>query len=161
MVPAALDVGQVATIAGLLNANGGIIADAGDNGGFSFKVEDDTGITTINGELRPNGGINVDNGVFTVEDETGVANIVVWPKVFEEFRRVVLTSRLIGIEGKLQREGLVIHVIAEKAVDLSHLLNDLGQEDGNWDRAIANADEVKRAVTGDQRLMRLRSRDFH
>ncbi len=97
----------------------------------------------------------------TLEDETGVANIVVWPKVFEEFRRVVLTSRLIGIEGKLQREGLVIHVIAEKAVDLSHLLNDLGQEDGNWDRAIANADEVKRAVTGDQRLMRLRSRDFH
>ena len=49
----------------------------------------------------------------TVEDETGVANIVVWPKVFEQFRRIVLTSRLIGIEGKLQREGLVVHVIAD------------------------------------------------
>ncbi len=97
----------------------------------------------------------------TLEDETGVANIVVWPKVFEEFRRVVLTSRLIAIEGKLQREGLVIHVIADKVADLSHLLNDLGREDGKWDRAIAHADEVKRTVTGDQRLMRLKSRDFH
>jgi DNA polymerase III alpha subunit len=97
----------------------------------------------------------------TLEDETGVANIVVWPKVFEEFRRVVLTGRLLAVEGKLQREGLVIHVIAEKVVDLSHLLNGLSGEDGQWERAVANADEVKRAVTGDQRLMRLKSRDFH
>jgi len=97
----------------------------------------------------------------TLEDETGVANIVVWPKVFEEFRRVVLTGRLLAVEGKLQREGLVIHVIAEKVIDLSHLLNGLSGEDGQWDRAVANADEVKRAITGDQRLMRLKSRDFH
>ena len=97
----------------------------------------------------------------TLEDETGIANIVVWPKVFEQFRRTVLTARLIAIEGKLQREGLVVHVIAEQISDLTHLLNDLGREDGNWSRAIAHADEVKRAVTGDQRLMRLRSRDFH
>ena len=97
----------------------------------------------------------------TLEDETGVANIVVWPKIFEQFRRTVLTSRLIVIEGKLQREGLVIHVIADRMQDMTHLLNDLGQEDGHWDRAIARADEVKRPVTGDQRLMRLRSRDFH
>jgi error-prone DNA polymerase len=97
----------------------------------------------------------------TLEDETGVANIVVWPKVFEQFRRTVLTSRLIAIEGKLQREGLVIHVIADRMEDLTHLLDELGQEDGHWDRAVAHADEVKRAVTGDQRLMRLRSRDFH
>jgi error-prone DNA polymerase len=81
--------------------------------------------------------------------------------VFEQFRRIVLTSRLIAIEGKLQREGLVIHVIAERMLDLTHLLNDLGQEDGDWNRAVAHADEVKRTVTGDQRLMRLRSRDFH
>ncbi len=97
----------------------------------------------------------------TLEDETGVANIVVWPKVFEDNRRTVLTSRLIAIDGKLQREGLVIHVIAERVLDLSHMLSELGQEDGKWDRAVAHADEVKRAVTGDQRLMRLRSRDFH
>jgi error-prone DNA polymerase len=97
----------------------------------------------------------------TLEDETGIANIVVWPKVFETFRRIVLASRLIGIEGTLQREGLVIHVIAERAIDLSHLLNDLRREDATWNRAVAHADEVKRSTTGDQRLMRLRSRDFH
>ncbi len=97
----------------------------------------------------------------TLEDETGIANIVVWPKVFETFRRIVLTSRLIAIDGTLQREGLVIHVIAERALDLSHLLNGLRQEKADWSRAIARADEVKRAVTGDQRLMRLHSRDFH
>jgi DNA polymerase III alpha subunit len=99
----------------------------------------------------------------TLEDETGIANIVVWPRVFETFRRIVLTSRLIGIEGTLQREGLVIHVIAERAVDLSHLLNDLRREDANWDRAVARADAVKREPTGDPReqRMRLRSRDFH
>ena len=74
-VPINLDVGKVATITGELRPNGGIIADAGDQEGFSFRVEDDTGITTINGELRPNGGINVDNGVFTVEDETGETRI--------------------------------------------------------------------------------------
>jgi error-prone DNA polymerase len=101
----------------------------------------------------------------TLEDETGVTNIVVWPKVFEQFRRVVLGARLLAVDGKLQREGLVIHVIAERVLDLSHLLGELGDENGGegdaWGRAVARADEVKRATTGDQRLMRLRSRDFH
>lgn len=97
----------------------------------------------------------------TIEDETGVANIVVWPKVFERNRRTLLSSRLIAIEGKLQREKEVIHVIADRMENLTHLLDELGQEDGNWDRAVARADEVKRSTTGDQRLMRLRSRDFH
>ncbi|MGH6891046.1 MAG: OB-fold nucleic acid binding domain-containing protein [Dongiaceae bacterium] len=97
----------------------------------------------------------------TLEDETGIANIIVWPKMFEAFRRTILSSRLIAIDGKLQREGLVVHVIAERALDLSHLLYGLRQEKADWNRAIARADEVKRAVTGDQRLLRLRSRDFH
>ena len=97
----------------------------------------------------------------TLEDETGIANIIVWPKMFEIFRRIILSSRLIAIEGKLQREGLVVHVIADRAVDLSYLLHGLGDEKADWNRAIARADEVKRATTGDQRLMRLRSRDFH
>jgi DNA polymerase III alpha subunit len=97
----------------------------------------------------------------TIEDETGVANIVVWPKVFEQNRRILLTSRLIAIEGKLQREKEVIHVIADRMQNLTYLLDELGHEDGNWDRAVAHADEIKRGTAGDQRLMRLRSRDFH
>ena len=58
----------------------------------------------------------------TLEDETGIANIVVWPKMFERFRKVVLRSRLIGVTGKVEREGLVIHVIADGLVDMSDRL---------------------------------------
>ena len=58
----------------------------------------------------------------TLEDETGVANIVVWPKMFERFRKQVLRSRLLGVSGRVEREGLVIHVIASDVVDLSSSL---------------------------------------
>jgi error-prone DNA polymerase len=63
----------------------------------------------------------------TIEDETGVANIIVWPRVFERYRRVLLSSRLIGVRGALQRDesGYVIHVVAERLEDLSGYLRDL------------------------------------
>jgi error-prone DNA polymerase len=97
----------------------------------------------------------------TLEDDGGIANIVVWPKVFESYRRIVLGGRMVAIEGKLQREGLVVHVIADRVMDLTPLLNTLAEEKYDTSRAIARADEVKRATTGDQRLLRVRSRDFH
>jgi error-prone DNA polymerase len=96
----------------------------------------------------------------TLEDDCGIANIVVWPKIFEAHRRIVLGGRMVAVEGKLQREGLVIHVIAERIVDLTPLLRTLGEEGHDTDRAIARGDEVKHATGGDQRL-RVRSRDFH
>ncbi len=55
----------------------------------------------------------------TLEDETDIANIIVWPKVFEKNRRTVMTARFLAVRGRLQRAGLVIHVIAESFVDLS------------------------------------------
>ena len=55
----------------------------------------------------------------TLEDETDIANIIVWPKVFERNRRTVMTSRFLAVHGRLQRAGLVIHVVAESFVDLS------------------------------------------
>lgn len=61
--------------------------------------------------------------------ETGIANIIAWPKVFEKYRRVVLSASLLGVEGTLQREGLVIHVVAQRLVDLSHLLGTLSDCD--------------------------------
>ena len=54
----------------------------------------------------------------TLEDETGIANAIVWPKVFETFRPVVLGARLVGIAGKLQNERSVIHVVASHIEDL-------------------------------------------
>ena len=61
----------------------------------------------------------------TTEDESAIANIIVWPKVFERHRKTVLRSRLLGVRGIVQREGRVIHVIARHLEDLSGLLNDL------------------------------------
>ena len=55
----------------------------------------------------------------TLEDETDIANIIVWPKAFEKNRRTVMTARFLAVRGRLQRAGLVIHVVAENFVDLS------------------------------------------
>ena len=62
----------------------------------------------------------------TLEDETGVCNVVVWPKVYERFRRIVMGGRLLRVTGRLEREGIVTHLIAERIEDLSPRLADLG-----------------------------------
>ena len=51
----------------------------------------------------------------TLEDETGIVNVVVWPKVFEKNRRTVMTAQFLEVRGRIEREGLVIHVIADAA----------------------------------------------
>jgi error-prone DNA polymerase len=55
----------------------------------------------------------------TLEDETDIANIIVWPKVFADNRRTVMTARFLAVRGRLQRAGLVIHVVAASFIDLS------------------------------------------
>ena len=62
----------------------------------------------------------------TLEDETGIVNVVVWPKVFEANRRVLMTAQFLAVRGRIQREGLVIHVVAEELIDLTHELKRLG-----------------------------------
>ena len=59
----------------------------------------------------------------TLEDETGVANVVVWKKVFERFRRAVIAGRLLRVTGRLQRQGAVTHVVAEEIEDITDLLD--------------------------------------
>ncbi|MGR3343404.1 MAG: OB-fold nucleic acid binding domain-containing protein [Paracoccaceae bacterium] len=61
----------------------------------------------------------------TLEDETGVANVIVWRALYERFRRAVIAGRLLRVTGRLQRESGVAHVIAENIEDLSHLLDEL------------------------------------
>ena len=61
----------------------------------------------------------------TIEDETGFANLVIFANLFEEYRKEILQSRLIMVEGKLQREGDVIHVIVSRCYDFSRLLRQL------------------------------------
>ncbi|HKF73521.1 MAG TPA: error-prone DNA polymerase [Stellaceae bacterium] len=61
----------------------------------------------------------------TLEDETGIANLVVWPDTFERFRADLMGATLMSCQGRLQREGLVIHVVAERLIDLSKRLSRL------------------------------------
>lgn len=58
----------------------------------------------------------------TIEDETGFANLVVWSKVFDQYRREIVQARLLMVEGKLQIERGVVHVIAHSCYNLSQLL---------------------------------------
>jgi error-prone DNA polymerase len=61
----------------------------------------------------------------TLEDETGCSNLIVWKKIADEQREVLLNARLMGVQGELQKEGKVIHVIARKLIDHSDLLGEL------------------------------------
>ena len=66
------------------------------------------------------------NAVFiTLEDETGVVNVIVWQRLVERFRKEVLQGRLLRVRGKLQREGEVIHLVAQRLEALDALLGEL------------------------------------
>ncbi len=65
----------------------------------------------------------------TIEDESGIANIIIWPAKFEAHRRIVLSSAMISVRGTVQREGQVIHVIADTITDHTPLLRSVGQMD--------------------------------
>jgi error-prone DNA polymerase len=83
----------------------------------------------------------------TLEDETGVSNVVVWRKVYETFRKAVIAGRLVRVTGRIERDGPVVHLIAERVEDLSHLLATLGRPamiEVNDDRA----DETRRPAGG-------------
>ena len=106
----------------------------------------------------------------TLEDETGVSNIVVWPKVYEQFRRVVMGGRLLRVTGYLQREGIVVHLIAQQIEDMSHRLADLGHPmDEVLGETLPQADDTPRPRRHPARAMHPReqakrlfpSRDFH
>ena len=64
----------------------------------------------------------------TIEDETGVANMIIWPHKMKQYRQTVFGSQLLGIRGKLQREGIVTHVVAERLFDHSFLLSNLASK---------------------------------
>jgi len=85
----------------------------------------------------------------TLEDETGIANIVVWRDVFEANRRLVMTSSFLIVHGQVQSVDGVVHVVAERFSDLSARLSELREDDAE--------DAAHSRVTGPM----VRSRDFH
>ncbi|PIB92480.1 error-prone DNA polymerase [Caulobacter sp. FWC2] len=79
----------------------------------------------------------------TIEDETGVSNLVIWKSLYEKQRRIALGAHLIGVDGRIQREGDVVHLVAYKLHDLSGLmatLQDRGADAGDlsWARRSRN-----------------------
>ena len=104
----------------------------------------------------------------TLEDEAGVANVIVWPKVFVRFRKEVLSGKLLTICGRLQREGAVIHLIADAILDRTAALERLAAGGPAMPAPLAHGDEVLRGVREDPRRQPPRaatllpaSRDFH
>lgn len=61
----------------------------------------------------------------TLEDETGTCNVIVWRAIYERFRRAVIAGRLLRVTGRIQREGAVLHLLAEVVEDISPMLDDL------------------------------------
>ncbi|MEM7177410.1 MAG: error-prone DNA polymerase [Pseudomonadota bacterium] len=103
----------------------------------------------------------------TLEDETGVTNVIVWNRVYQKFRRAVMQGRLLRITGRWQREGGVTHLIAWRVDDLSPRLDALGMP---GDTASPRADEGKRPIPAaaprarhprEQAKVLFPSRDFH
>jgi error-prone DNA polymerase len=91
----------------------------------------------------------------TLEDETDIVNVIVWPKVFEKSRRTVMTARFLAVRGRLQRAGLVIHVVAETFIDLSAQLPWLREGGDLFSPKFSGG-----PLPADAALP-LRSRDFH
>ena len=85
----------------------------------------------------------------TLEDETGIANIIVWPKVMERHRPVVMGARFVAVSGIVQKADGVTHVVARELQDRTAMLAALCEADDSSQPTIggiANADEVRRPV---------------
>jgi error-prone DNA polymerase len=96
----------------------------------------------------------------TLEDETGIANVILWQRRFEEQRRVVMGAAMLGVKGMLQREGEVVHVIADRLEDLGGLLQSVGER--QFPHRYGSGDSAKGAAPDSREtVIRVKSRDFH
>ena len=109
----------------------------------SDRLAQATGRLTVTGLVVTRQRPGTASGVIfvTLEDETGVANVVIWRRVYEAFRKAVIAGRLLRVTGRIQRDGQVIHLLAEIVEDVSPLLATLGRpvlidaSDGRADEA--------------------------
>ncbi len=102
----------------------------------------------------------------TLEDETGVCNVIVWRAIYKKFRKAVISGRLLKVTGKLQREGIVTHLIAQTVEDMSGRLSELGHPDFDIvGETTAVTDDAPRPARArhprEQAKVLFPSRDFH
>jgi error-prone DNA polymerase len=84
----------------------------------------------------------------TIEDETGIANLVIWPKVFEKQRRIILSARMMAVNGRIQREGEVVHLVAQHLTDLSPALASVGDRDVTFSLPHGHGDKFHHGSPG-------------
>jgi error-prone DNA polymerase len=84
----------------------------------------------------------------TIEDETGIANLVIWPKLYERQRRVILSARMMAAHGRIQREGEVVHLVAHRLTDLSSALASVGDRDVTFPLPHGRGDEFHHGSPG-------------
>ena len=77
----------------------------------------------------------------TIQDEAGIANVVVWPKLLERLRPGGLGAKMMAINGRIQREGEVVHLVAQQLFDLSADLSSLAERDGAFRPPTGRGDE--------------------
>jgi len=102
----------------------------------------------------------------TLEDETGVCNVIVWRAIYKKFRKAVISGRLLKVSGVLQREGIVTHLIAQNVEDMSGRLAALGHPEfdivGETTAVTDTAPRPARARhPREQAKVLFPSRDFH
>jgi error-prone DNA polymerase len=84
----------------------------------------------------------------TIEDETGIANLVIWPKLYERQRRVILSAGMMAVHGRIQREGEVVHLVAHRVSDLSNALASVGHRDATFSLPHGRGDQLRRDGSG-------------
>ncbi|MDP3783110.1 MAG: error-prone DNA polymerase, partial [Sphingopyxis sp.] len=97
----------------------------------------------------------------TIEDETGIANGILWPDRFDIYRRQVMSASMIAMRGRLQKEGEVIHIICDRITDHDAMLRSIAQ--GDVSIAPGRGDGARNGGGPDSRdaPLRIRSHDFH
>jgi len=110
----------------------------------------------------------------TIEDESGVVNAVIWSRLYEEQRRLILTARMVAIQGQIQKEGEVVHLVARRLTDLSDLLDSVSDREDAFPMPKSRGDHFQHGEPGpDPRTLKrtgsraaqspvilVRSRDF-
>ena len=84
----------------------------------------------------------------TIEDETGIANLVIWPKLYERQRRVILSAGMMAVHGRIQREGEVVHLVAHRVTDLSNALASVGSRDATFPLPHGRGDQLHHCDSG-------------
>ena len=121
------------------------IVRCGDLRGMDKKQVEVAGIILV--RQRPGSAKGV---LFvTLEDESGIANAILWPDRYERFRAEIHGARMLAIRGRVQEEGLVIHVVADCVRDLTPMLLGLGERD--FKPEVSRADIIRNPPARDPR----------